>query len=167
MNAQRQQPLALAGLERAQPTARWYFAFGSNLDTAQMAHRCPTARAVRTAVLRGFELAFVGYSATWDGAVATVQPRARATVRGLLYRMTDEDFERLDRFEGHPFVYERREIAVSAAHVDRAETYVLEGELGAPARAYLERIARAYDALGFPITPLLRAARRSITTEDE
>lgn len=171
MNAREQLELAhvgrVGGVVGARG-ARLYFAFGSNLDLAQMARRCPGARAVEVASLPGFELAFAGYSPSWRGSVATVRERSRGSVRGLLYALDDRDFAALDRFEGHPSVYLRHYVWVrprGARKLQRVETYLLDAELGEPSREYLEQIARAYRELGFPLAPLLSAARRCITEE--
>jgi len=37
---------------------RLYIAYGSNLNLKQMAHRCPTAKVVGTAMLHNWRLAF-------------------------------------------------------------------------------------------------------------
>ena len=39
---------------------KYYLAYGSNLNIQQMAVRCPGARAVGTATIRDFKLAFRG-----------------------------------------------------------------------------------------------------------
>lgn len=49
-----------------------YFAYGSNLDGAQMRRRCPSARLVGAAILDGYRLGFAGQSAALGGGVATV-----------------------------------------------------------------------------------------------
>jgi len=41
------------------------FAYGSNLDPAQMRRRCPRARPGRRATLYGYRLAFGGHSQAW------------------------------------------------------------------------------------------------------
>jgi hypothetical protein len=170
VTAQRQLELAHVGhvSRTAVPATRLYFAFGSNLDLAQMARRCPRARVSNSASLPGFELVFAGYSPSWRGAVASVNERERATVRGLLYTLDDADFAMLDRYEGHPHWYLRHYVWVrprGARKLVRAETYLLDAELGEPSRVYLEQIARAYREHGFSLAPLLAAARRCITEE--
>ena len=42
------------------PKKRLYIAYGSNLNLEQMAHRCPTAKVVGTAVMRNWRLFFCG-----------------------------------------------------------------------------------------------------------
>jgi gamma-glutamylcyclotransferase (GGCT)/AIG2-like uncharacterized protein YtfP len=139
------------------------FAYGSNLSSAQMRDRCPSARVVVTATLPGAELAFAGYSSRWGGAVATFLPGRVAGVRGVVYRVIESDLLALDRFEGVPFVYDRVSVDVLSdstkrrAHVD---TYKLPDDAarGTPSLAYLARIARAYRELGFDRRALSCAA---------
>ena len=49
-----------------------YFAYGSNLDDAQMRDRCADARVVGRATLPNYALVFGGFSHRWGGAVASV-----------------------------------------------------------------------------------------------
>ena len=50
-----------------------YFAFGSNMNAAQMRHRCPRAYAEASAVLLGHRLAFSGCYGENDGAGAVFE----------------------------------------------------------------------------------------------
>ena len=131
------------------------FAYGSNVDEAQMRRRCPSARLLGTATLRGHAMAFAGHSAGRGGPVATVFACAKLDVPGALYSITRDDLARLDAFEGVPWMYER----IPAWVVDhdgrrrRAEIYRLQREhfvLGTPTPAYLGLIVAAYHRLGIP-----------------
>jgi gamma-glutamylcyclotransferase (GGCT)/AIG2-like uncharacterized protein YtfP len=142
---------------------RTYLAFGSNLDTAQMARRCPNARLLGSVKLTGYRLAFVGHSKRWDGAVATLVRDAKASVPALLYELNAADERRLDAFEGYPGVYGKRTVQVlgRGAQGRSAFLYVLPGRQAAePALDYLLLIARAYRELGFDMRPLIQAAKR-------
>lgn len=142
-----------------------YFAYGSNLDPSQMRRRCPGSVLDCRATLAGYALAFGGYSATWDGPVATLVRAAKSKVEGLLYRITEEDLATLDRFEGHPLAYVRQELELRDEHgaARRALVYVKpEGsyELGDPPDDYYEVIRSAYAERGFDLGALDRAAGR-------
>ena len=89
-----------------------YFAFGSNLYPPQMAERCPGSRVLQPGVLKGYRLAFSGYSTRWEGGVATIVAEPFREVQGLLYDLTEEDQRNLDRFEGFPTVYDRLQVSV-------------------------------------------------------
>lgn len=140
-----------------------YFAYGSNLDDDQMRARCAGARVVTRAVLPNYALAFGGFSHRWGGAVASVVRAKGARVEGLLYALGDVDLRALDRFEGHPFAYERVVKMVLDAHGRRrrATTY-LQPEDGfeawTPPQGYFNVLWRAYGRLGFDFEPLARAA---------
>jgi gamma-glutamylcyclotransferase (GGCT)/AIG2-like uncharacterized protein YtfP len=130
------------------------FAYGSNVDQDQMRSRCPSARLVGVATLRGHAMAFAGYSASRCGPVATVFKCDALDVPGALYSITHDDLARLDRFEGVPWMYTRTSAWVIAnGKRRRAEIYRLRSEqfargLGTPSPAYLGLIVRAYHGLG-------------------
>lgn len=140
-----------------------YFAFGSNLSIEQMAARCPSAVAVAPSLVEGYRIGFTGDSSSWGGGVATVVGDPDAFVPGLLWSLTDWDLRRLDRYEGHPWHYQReRVVAVvprTGAHV-LAWTYVLDGAPSRPSDRYLRVIAEGYRMLGFgePFTTMLADA---------
>ncbi|MBE7449219.1 MAG: gamma-glutamylcyclotransferase [Kofleriaceae bacterium] len=132
------------------------FAYGSNVDADQIRYRCPSARLVGVATLRGHAMAFAGHSASRGGPVATVFACEALDVPGALYSMTRDDLARLDRFEGVPWMYTRTSVWVIAdGKRRRAEIYRLRAEhvragLGTPAPAYLGLIVGAYHRLGIP-----------------
>jgi gamma-glutamylcyclotransferase (GGCT)/AIG2-like uncharacterized protein YtfP len=142
-----------------------YFAYGSNLSEAQMKARCPGARPAGRAALRGYRLAFAGYSTLWGGAVATLAPDSKGRVRGVLYELTPSDVEALDHWEGHPHYYRRASATVTdgSRRERKVQLYVMTPEhaLGEPAMEYLVALLRAYTSLGFDVNELLRAAKRS------
>ena len=140
-----------------------YFAYGSNLNLRQMQSRCPGARTVGRAVLPNHALAFGGFSHAWGGAVASVLRSKGSQVQGLLYELDDVDLKSLDRFEGHPFAYERviRLVQDDSGRRRRATTYI-QPEDGfdawTPAQEYFGVLWCAYSRLGFDFEPLAIAA---------
>lgn len=77
-----------------------YFAYGSNMDPAQMLARCPSAIALGPAEFRDHELAFPRFSAVRQCAVAGCLPAPGKSVWGVVYRVSEVDFAHLDIFEG-------------------------------------------------------------------
>ena len=71
-----------------------YFAYGSNLDLEQMAQRCPDAEIVGPVRLENYELRFRG------SGFATVAPKKGSTVYGLVWKLTPNCEQSLDRYEG-------------------------------------------------------------------
>jgi gamma-glutamylcyclotransferase len=160
MNPKRGPP----GERRPSHRGTWalYFAFGSNLSEVQMRRRCPGAVLLGPASLHGQRLAFAGFSLRWGGAVATLLPARGGRVHGLLYRVSDRDLARLDRFEGAPDVYTRRERRVfDGARAPRvAHVYELAGEpapLGEPSSNYILTLLRAYRQHGLALGALSSA----------
>lgn len=76
-----------------------YFAYGSNLNSAQMRQRCSNHRVVGVARLPGYRIGFYGHSAKWDGAVETIVRHAQSEVWGVLYQLDAADWEQLDNYQ--------------------------------------------------------------------
>jgi gamma-glutamylcyclotransferase (GGCT)/AIG2-like uncharacterized protein YtfP len=83
-----------------------YFAYGSNLNRAQFARRCPGSRPLCRAVLKGYRFSFRGH-----GHADIVRDK-RSEVWGALYEITDRDAAALDRYEGVPTYYVRVDVFV-------------------------------------------------------
>ncbi|MBE2179602.1 MAG: gamma-glutamylcyclotransferase [Chthoniobacterales bacterium] len=77
-----------------------YFAYGSNLRSAQMRRLCPGHIFVAPARLDGHRLAFTLPDEEWAGGVADLVPATGREVWGALYRITMEDLAALDAYEG-------------------------------------------------------------------
>jgi len=143
----------------------YVFAYGSNLDFAQMCARCPSTRMIGAALLPGFRLAFVGFSRRWGGAVATVTPALDCFVLGMVYAITFEDLAALDGFEGTPHVYKREPALVQMLGSDEeieADCYHLDRLYGWPSREYVAAIRRGFAKWGFDRSMLDRAVRLSM-----
>jgi gamma-glutamylcyclotransferase len=91
------------------------FAYGSNMNSRQMATRCPGARIIDVATLPDHRLLFTGRSARWGGGVATIEPARRSRVVGVIWLVSAENLARLDEFEGYPYVYDRAQVLVDRA----------------------------------------------------
>ncbi len=64
-----------------------YAAYGSNMDPAQMARRCPHSPQQGTGWLEGWRLTFGGEDLGWEGALATVVEDAGKRVFVMLYEI--------------------------------------------------------------------------------
>jgi gamma-glutamylcyclotransferase len=78
-----------------------YFAYGSNLDWAQMKCRCPLAKFVCRAKLPAHRLAFTLKSVKRDCGVADVLPDHSKDVWGVVYELPDNELKNLDKREGY------------------------------------------------------------------
>lgn len=130
-----------------------YFAYGSNLDEVQLHRRCPGAALVTVGSLPDFHLGFTVRSAGWNAGAADVIESPGEGVWGLVFDLTDENLELLDRFEGHPHQYVRfiARIDTSQGTLDAwVYTAVRKQPFVAPSRRYVEIIKEAALRHGFP-----------------
>lgn len=128
-----------------------YFAYGSNMDWAQMKQRCLSARFVGKAVLRGHCLAFTRKSQTRGCGVADVIGAPGSKVWGVVYEIADIDLGKLDQCEGYQpgrqsNAYWRRECFVFVEDVNdqplTTVSYFAEAQSNPPlpSRAYVDQI---------------------------
>ena len=143
-----------------------YFAYGSNLNPAQLVGRCPSARLICAAELPGWRLGFAGASSLWSGGgVATVDPCDGDSVPGAVFALSAEDARQLDRWEGAPTSYHRVNVLVRGADGRdyRAVTYRKPPDrAAAPAAAYVDAIVTGYQALGLDDRALAEALSRAV-----
>jgi gamma-glutamylcyclotransferase (GGCT)/AIG2-like uncharacterized protein YtfP len=144
---------------------RLYLAYGSNLNIAQMANRCPTAKVVGASEMKDWRLLFRGAHA---GAVATVEPYKGGSVPVLVWELTSADEAALDRYEGWPFLYRKETVKVKlGGKTVKAMVYVMnEGRpLGQPSCYYYTTILEGYKDAGFNLDILRQATADSVELE--
>ena len=150
----------------------YYAAYGSNLDVERMKRRCPGAKIVGTAAIRGYRLLF---KRSLTGCYATIEQDANCCVPVLVYRMTDADEERLDRYEGYPRYYYKMEFLLSVKGLNgkrmkemkNCVAYVMHEYrlLGCPEEEYFEHLDLGYSKFGFDRSILEKAVDDSIGTD--
>lgn len=147
------------GNSRKNHEERLYIAYGSNLNLGQMAGRCPNAKVVGKAILRGWRLAFRN--------VATIERCNGYTVPVLVWKLQPEDEAALDRYEGWPSLYYKENLKVSLNGKRRtAMVYIMNGNAhpySPPARSYMRTILEGYESAGFDPGILYRAAGEALT----
>ena len=89
---------------------RYYLAYGSNLNVRQMKMRCPNARVIGKARLEDYELLFKGSK---TGAYLTVEPKPGSFVPIGVWEVDETDEKNLDRYEGYPSFYYKKEIDIN------------------------------------------------------
>lgn len=82
-----------------------YFAYGSNLNIAQMKRRCPNAKMIGRSYLYNHRLVYKGSK---TGAYLTVEPCDNSTVSLGVWEITKADERALDRYEGFPEFYTKK-----------------------------------------------------------
>ena len=84
-----------------------YFAYGSNMDAAQMKERCPCAKFVCRAKLPSHRLAFTLRSLRRRCGVADILRDETKHVWGVVYELLESELENLDKDEdfnpGRPY----------------------------------------------------------------
>ena len=149
--------------------SKYYLAYGSNLSMAQMAGRCPDAVYVGTAEIADYQLLFKG---SHTGSYLTVEPKAGKKVPVLVWRISDRDERNLDRYEGCPEFYYKREITVEMKSLTDgmplgkidALIYIMHEErsLGCPTLRYYEVCLEGYIRFGFTRVILEQALKDSV-----
>ena len=115
-----------------------YFAYGSNMNEAQLKMRCPTSPFLCRAVLpeHRFVITSRGY--------ASVVPHAGGKAHGVLIALTEPDERSLDRYEGVAEGMYRRawlDVVTEFGYSVPALIYIDDiGGEGPPKPGYLERI---------------------------
>ncbi|HWF81842.1 MAG TPA: gamma-glutamylcyclotransferase family protein [Streptosporangiaceae bacterium] len=130
-----------------------YAAYGSNMDPAQMAERCPHSPQAGVGWLEDWRLTFGGEDLGWEGALATVVEDKFSRVFVVLYEVSETDERSLDRWDGATLgFYNKVKVRVATLDGDvLAWLYVLNDyEGGLPSARYLGIVADAAEAAGAP-----------------
>ena len=130
-----------------------YAAYGSNMDPAQMALRCPHSPQRGSGWLEGWRLTFGGEDHGWDGALGTIVQDPFEQVFVAIYDVTDEDVAALDGWESADTgLFRKVKVRVSTMTGEVvAWAYVLDAfEGGLPSARHLGAIADAAEAAGAP-----------------
>lgn len=123
---------------------KFYIAYGSNLNLAQMAARCPSARVYAKGVLNNWELVYRGAE---SNSHATIERKTGSTVPVLVWEIQPIDEYFLDIYEGYPHYYFKKDIMV---HINgkkkKAMVYIIDKRQppGRPSAHYIETIRQGY-----------------------
>ena len=136
---------------------RFYIAYGSNLSREQMAHRTSDAEIVGTAMLKGWRLLFRQY--------ATIEKRKKFYTPVLVWKISEQDEKNLDRYEGFPRFYNKKNLKVAVTSLDgedlgevSAMVYIMTPEAvearkvkPLPSEHYFSILVNGYEEFGFDI----------------
>ena len=146
-----------------EPKKLLYIAYGSNINLWQMALRCPHSKPLDTTMLKGWELEFRG--------VANITEKKDAQTPVLLWELDPRDIPRLDRYEGFPGFYYKKEFRVQYKGIltGRRRTitafaYIMHEDrpLGIPSMFYMKTCREGYDTFGFDRWVLNEAYEKSL-----
>ena len=133
----------------------YYLAYGSNLSVGQMAYRCPGAVIAGMAVIYDWKVAFKVH--------ADIEPCKGRVVPVLVWEIGPDDEKALDRYEGYPRYYVKKDFKVTMTDLDgkdpreiTAMAYVMgEGhDLKEPSDSYYRILEEGYRRFGFNSTLL-------------
>ncbi len=121
-----------------------YIAYGSNLNLAQMAARCPSASVYAKGILNNWELVYRGSK---TNSHATIIRKRGSSVPVLVWEIQPADEYRLDIYEGYPRYYFKRNIMVNLDEKKRkAMVYIMNEHYlpGRPSPQYIHTIHQGY-----------------------
>lgn len=134
-----------------------YFAYGSNLNIADMRMRCPAAQPLRSLTIAGARLVFRRF--------ADCVPEPGAACHGGLWRITPPCEAALDVYEELASGLYRKQVVVLTAPLDgelEVLMYVMNAvDIAPPSPGYLEVLRHGYRDFGLPVAALDEAARAS------
>ena len=146
---------------------RYYLAYGSNLNVRQMKMRCPNARIIGTATIKDYRLMFKG---SQTGSYLTIEPAPGSEVPVGVWAVTAADERSLDRYEGYPSFYYKKEMSlpikgIRSGKVRQRDAFVYimheDRRLGLPSDFYLMTCMEGYNNFGFDLDILFEAYRYS------
>lgn len=147
---------------------RYYIAYGSNLNVRQMKMRCPGATILGTAKLKNYELLFKGSK---TGSYLTIEKKEDSTVPVVIWEVTESDEKSLDRYEGYPIFYYKKEmklqykgIRTGKRRTVNAFVYIMneENPVGVPSIYYMKTCIDGYDTFYFDKNILINAYKKSM-----
>ena len=150
---------------------RYYIAYGSNLNIRQMRMRCPSARIIGTSEIPDYELIFKGSK---TGSYLTIEPKKGSWVPVAAWEVSAEDEQALDRYEGFPTFYYKKEMllpikGIRSGKIRQRNTFVYimheDRVLGVPSNFYMQTCLSGYKSFGFDPKFLHEAYDRSREVE--
>lgn len=139
--------------------SKYYLAYGSNLNIRQMRFRCPGALVVGKTTIKDYRLLFKGSK---TGSYLTIEKANGYEVPVAVWKVDDACEKALDRYEGFPDFYYKKELEIDFISLKRklpnhskAFVYIMheDRELGIPSKSYIEVCLEGYKIFGF--NPLL------------
>lgn len=141
---------------------RYYLAYGSNLNKEQMAHRCPGAEPIGAALIHDYELVF-------RRGFLTIEPKEGASVPVGIWRISAENENALDRYEGYPKFYRKEyfNIPFWMPNDDGANehclAYIMQDgfQIQKPSDSYFYTVYQGYKDFAINRDPLVKAYERA------
>ena len=134
---------------------KYYIAYGSNLSIEQMKVRTPDAVIAGTGILKDWQLLFRQF--------ATIRKKTGFSTPVLIWKISAQDEKNLDRYEGFPRFYSKKNLKVAVKSLDGqdlgnviAMVYIMTPEAvksrsinPLPSERYFSVLNKGYDVFGF------------------
>lgn len=151
----------------------YYFAYGSNADPDRFRERVGEWRSRSVARLEGYALRFAASVQSEGGGGAVIDEAPGDFVDGVLYEISQEQMEAMDREEFDPsrdIQRKGRRLKVevtTTSGLQSADCYTVqdEGTECPPSETYLGHILRGLEAAGHPLSTLDRVRDIAHKTE--
>lgn len=136
----------------------FFFAYGANMNPVQIKKRCSSPVHVAAAFLPDHRIGFYGHSAEWNGGLETAVKAEGSQLWGVVYALSDLDWERIDlwqdaRFDGtgRYFHYPVEVCDLRGNHYE-ARMYKMDvlGPARPPSKSYIQHILDGARENGLP-----------------
>ena len=135
-----------------------YFAYGHNTNNSEIKRRCPSAKLLGTGVLKNFEFVLKHF--------ADIEHKEDAACYGVVWEITRDDLDYLDKAEGYHKHYNRIMVEVHLGKKKiQAMAYIMEPDYeseGLPTKKYVRMLAKGYEENDIPIQQLEHAVDECI-----
>ena len=134
---------------------KYYLAYGSNLNLAQMKQRCPTSKKVGTAIIKDYRLLF-------KRTYLTIEPAEGYEVPVGVLEIWENDERALDYYEGYPDFYCKKGFEIVLNGSSRrlnAFAYIMDESyrFELPSPIYVETVRQGYADFGFDFSSIEEA----------
>lgn len=147
---------------------KFYIAYGSNLNKAQMKKRCQNAAVFGTAEIKDYQLLF---KKSKTGYYLTIEEKKGSIVPVAVWKITETDEEKLDKCEGvKTGCYVKTDMELSVKCVADNQVRKVRGliyikpkehEIGQPSAEYMDTCLQGYRDFGFDESILKKAEELS------
>jgi len=133
---------------------KYYFAYGSNMSFKQMKDRCPDSEFVCVGYIENYKFVYDGYSKTRKGAVGNIIKDKKEKVWGAIFKISEEDEKKLDKYEGYPRAYSKKYLEAYDKQGNKYKVLVYlrePREIGLPSLEYEEIVVESAKQLSLPM----------------
>lgn len=139
-----------------------YFGYGSNLNLEDLSDWCkkkkeklPQLQNPRVAILENYKLDFTKYSPSRNGGVADIIYSKNDFVYGIVFDVTKDDFNVLDKKEGSPYFYKQSKVKVKLLNeevLDDVISYEVDDkeDFVSPTRKYIDILIKGAKYYSLP-----------------